>query len=143
QALSASAWTGAAFAGYFVPRLLMLLGIGCVIHYARDGLWMPRGAAERPVWSIWLGYLATLTVINAFWAWGYFDHNAVLVLASVLSGFAFMAMAGHLWGGNAIIGLMFFAVAAVCIQWPTTAALALGTSWLVAMLILGRRYGSE
>lgn len=141
-AMSASAWTAAAFAGYFVPRLLMLIGIGCVIHYARDGLWMPRGVAERPVWSIWLGYLATLTVVNVFWAWGYFDHNGVLVLASILSGFAFIAMAGHLWGGNAILGVMFFGVAAVCIGWPSVAALAVGAGWLVAMIVLGRRYGN-
>lgn len=141
-AMSSSAWTTAALAGYFVPRLLMLIGIGWVIHGARDGLWMPRGVAERPVWSIWLGYLATLTMINVFWGMGYFDHAAVMVLASVVSGFAFMAMAGHLWGGNVILGLMFFGVAFLCAVMPSVSALLLGTGWLFAMLVLGRRYGT-
>ena len=101
---------------------------------------MPRGIAERPVWSIWLGYLATLTFVNALWAVGYFDHLDVMVLASLTSGFAFLAMAGHLWGGNAILGLMFLMVAGACVSLPVAAPLFLGTGWLIAMLVLGRRY---
>ncbi|WP_404309118.1 serine/threonine-protein kinase [Neorhodopirellula lusitana] len=141
--MSLSAWSVPAFLGYFVPRFMMLLGIGGIIHFARDGLWMPRGIAERPVWSIWLGYLATLTVINVFWAQGYFDHNDVMVLAGVMSGFAFLAMAGHLWGGSAILGLLFFVVSALCVRWPSAAPLLLGTAWLVSMWVLGRRYGKS
>ncbi|TWU01768.1 serine/threonine-protein kinase [Neorhodopirellula pilleata] len=140
SAMSASAWTVAALSGYFVPRLFMLVGIGLIIHHSRDGLWMPRGIAERPVWSIWLGYLATLTFVNVLWAVGYFDHLDVMVLASLTSGFAFLAMAGHLWGGNAILGGMFLSVAGACVALPVLAPLFLGTAWLVAMLVLGHRY---
>lgn len=142
-AMSASAWTVAALAGYFGPRLFMLASIGTIIHYSRDGLWMPRGIAERPVWSIWLGYLATLTFVNVLWAVGYFDHLDVLVLASLTSGFAFLAMAGHLWGGNAILGVMFLMVAGACVAMPFAAPLFLGSAWLIAMLVLGRRYGKR
>lgn len=142
MAMSASAWTAAALAGYFVPRLLMLFGIALIIHRARDGLWMPRGIAERPVWSIWLGYLATLFMVNLLWAVGYFDHADVMVLASLTSGFAFQAMAGHLWGGNAILGAMFFAVAGACVAMPAASPMWLGTAWLIAMMVLGNRYGA-
>ncbi|MCM2372413.1 serine/threonine-protein kinase [Aporhodopirellula aestuarii] len=142
ESMLLSAWSSSSFLGYFLPRMFMLAGIAWTIHYARDGQWMPRGVAERPVWSIWLGYLATLTMINGFWAFGYFDHSDVMVLAGVLSGFGFLAMAGHLWGGNAITGLMFFAIAVGSAAWPRVSPLLLGTGWMIAMSVLARRYAA-
>lgn len=140
QSMSQSAFSTASLLGYFVPRILMLVGIGWTIHYSRDGCWMPRGMAERPVWSIWLGYLAALTMVNVLWSAGYFDHADVMVLASLMSGFGFLAMAGHLWGGNVISGVIFFAIAALGAFWPRLSPLLLGSGWLAAMWILGRRY---
>ncbi|WP_146390287.1 serine/threonine-protein kinase [Allorhodopirellula solitaria] len=140
QAMSDSALSTASMLGYFVPRLLMLIGIGWTIHYSRDGCWMPRGVAERPVWSIWLGYLASLTLVNLLWAAGYFDHTDVMVLAAMMSGFGFFAMAGHLWGGNAISGAIFFVIAGLSAAWPRWSPLFLGASWMFAMWLLGRRY---
>jgi serine/threonine protein kinase len=142
QKMSRSALSTASLLGYFLPRLLMLLGIGWRIHHARDGMWMPRGVAERPVWSIWLGYLAALTMINVLWAMTFFDHAEVMVLAAVLSGFGFFAMAGHLWGGNAITGFLFLLVAALSAAWPRLSPLFLGSGWMAAMWILGRRYAA-
>ncbi len=142
QSMSQSALSTASLLGYFVPRLFMLIGIGWTIHNARDGCWMPRGVAERPVWSIWLGYLAALAMVNVLWAAGYFDHSDVMVLAALMSGFGFLAMAGHLWGGNAISGIIFFVIAGLNASWPRLSPLLLGSGWLIAMWILGRRYAA-
>ncbi len=142
QSMSKSAFSTASLLGYFTPRLIMLLGIGWTIHYSRDGVWMPRGVAERPVWSIWLGYLAALTMVNLLWAAGFFDHTDVMVLAALMSGFGFLAMAGHLWGGNAISGAIFFLIAALSARWPHLSPLLLGSGWLIAMWILSRRYAA-
>ncbi len=140
--MSKSALSSASLLGYFMPRLFMLIGIGWTIHDSRDGCWMPRGVAERPVWSIWLGYLAALTMVNVLWAAGYFDHADVMVLAALMSGFGFLAMAGHLWGGNVISGAIFFVVAGLSAVWPRLSPLLLGSGWLIAMWILGRRYAA-
>lgn len=140
QSMSESALSTASVLGYFVPRLLMLVGIGYTIHNSRDGCWMPRGVAERPVWSIWLGYLAVLAMVNVLWAAGFFDHADVMVLAALMSGFGFLAMAGHLWGGNAISGGIFLIIAALNACWPRFSPILLGSGWLIAMWILSRRY---
>jgi len=140
QGTSIAAATPLAWWGYFIPRLAMLTGIALVIQRARDGVWLPQVAAERPVWSIWLGYLVTLTLVNAFWWAGVWDYASVMILACVMSGFAFLAMAGHLWGGNAVIAGGFFIAAVASVLFPGASALFLGTMWLTAMRVLARRY---
>ncbi|MCC9658921.1 serine/threonine-protein kinase [Rhodopirellula halodulae] len=129
-----------AFWGYFVPRICMLGGIAWVIGNARDGLWMPQISAERPVWSVWLGYLVALTSINLLWMSGNLDHPTVMVLACVMSGFAFIAVAGHMWGGSALLGLGFIGMAFASVAIPTVAPLFLGGWWMVTMLVFSRRY---
>ena len=49
---------------YWLPRLVMFGLIFGTIYRARDGSLSPRSIAERPVWSIWLGYLCALAVVN-------------------------------------------------------------------------------
>ncbi len=45
---------------FWMPRAIMLCTIFAAIYYARQGSILPRSVAERPVFSIWLGYLLTL-----------------------------------------------------------------------------------
>ena len=85
----------------FLPRVAMLAAIGAIIYRSRGGHWMPRTLAERPVWSIWGGYLAVLFFVNAARLLDLIDDPWVLVIASLSSGMAFISMAGHLWGGSA------------------------------------------
>ncbi|WP_430454337.1 bifunctional serine/threonine protein kinase/MFS transporter [Rhodopirellula europaea] len=135
-----AAWSQPAFWGYFVPRLLMLGGIAWVIGRARDGLWLPRISAERPVWSIWLGYLVALSSINLLWISGNLDHSGVMVMACVMSGFAFIAIAGHMWGGSALLGMGFIGMAFASVAIPVAAPLFLGGWWMVTMLVFSKRY---
>ena len=90
---------------YWATRTLMLGAIFVEIYRARGGAILPRTVAERPVWSIWLGYLATLGAINVIHAWAGLEQLRMLPIAAALSGFGFIAMAGHVWGGSALFGI--------------------------------------
>ena len=99
------------WASYWTPRFTMLSSIAGLIYWARGGSLRPRTVAERPVWSIWLGYLAALGVVNLLLVIGGMNPDALFPVAAALSGFGFIAMSGHVWGGSAILGLAFLVVA--------------------------------
>ncbi len=125
---------------YWIPRLTMFALIFGTIYRARDGSLSPRSIAERPVWSIWLGYLSALAVVNVLLFIGDVSQSALFPLASALSGFAFVAMAGHIWGGSALAGIAFFLVAPLMAWWPEIAPLLFGTMYLVAILAISQHY---
>ena len=128
------------WATYWSPRAVMLGLIGAQIYYARGGSVLPRTVAERPVYSIWLGYLAALGVINIVLLIKGVDTSFLIPVAAALSGFGFVAMAGHVWGGSAIFGLGFFIIALLS-AWLTGAAPVLfGSMWLVSLIALGQHY---
>jgi serine/threonine-protein kinase len=127
-------------AAYWFPRIAMFALILGTIYYARHGSLSPRSIAERPVWSIWLGYLSTLAVINLLLILGDIDQSALFPLASALSGFAFLAMAGHIWGGSAIAGLAFFVLAPATALLPEIAPLLFGTMYLISVFSISQHY---
>lgn len=118
----------------------MLAAMSGLIYWARGGSLSPRTVAERPVWSIWIGYLAALAVVNLLLAIGGIDRDALFSLAAALSGFGFIAMSGHVWGGSAILGLAFLVVSVVTAFWMPIASLLFGTMWLVSLITLGHHY---
>jgi len=124
----------------WLPRGVMMGLIFVVFYRARDGALLPRSIAERPVWSIWIGYLAALGTVNLLTATGLMHRSSIFVIGSVLSGFGFLAMAGHAWGGSALFGVAFLVVAFVAAYFPPVAPLAYGTMWLVSLLWLARHY---
>ena len=128
---------------YWPARALMLCAIFVVIYRARDGAMLPSSVAERPVWSIWIAYLATLATLNLITIASGDEQGNVFQAAAALSGFAFIAMSGHIWGGAAPLGLGFLAIAAACALAPSVSPLLLGTMWLLSMLILARHYRSK
>lgn len=125
---------------YWIPRLIMFTLIFGIIYRARDGSLSPRSIAERPVWSIWLGYLSALAVINVLWLTGDIDGSALFPLASALSGFAFVAMAGHIWGGSALAGIAFFLLAPLTAWLPSLAPLMFGGMYLISVLAISQHY---
>lgn len=128
---------------YWIPRVIMLSSIAWIIYSSRGGSLEPRTAAERPVWSIWIGYLATLATMNLMLVVRGIDESALFPLATAMSGFGFIAMAGHVWGGTGVIGLGFLALAVLLTATPATAPLWFGGAWFVAMAILGTRYRGQ
>jgi serine/threonine-protein kinase len=127
---------------FWIPRILMMAVIFAAIYHAREGLLLPRSVAERPVWSIWLGYLATLAVMNVLSAIAGIEHTSLFPIASALSGFGFIAMSGHVWGGSALFGLAFFVVAVLTTLFVAQAPLLFGTMWLISLLSLAGHYRS-
>lgn len=125
---------------FWIPRLTMFTLIIGTIYRARDGSLSPRSIAERPVWSIWLGYLSALAVINLLLV--IYKINPVLLfpLASALSGFAFVAMAGHIWGGSALAGFGFFLVAMLMPLNLRFAPLLFGAMYLISIVAISQHY---
>ncbi|MCA9136909.1 MAG: serine/threonine protein kinase [Planctomycetales bacterium] len=128
------------YIAFWIPRLSMFALIIGTIYRARDGSLSPRSIAERPVWSIWLGYLSALAVVNVLLAYYQIDHRLLFPFASALSGFAFIAMAGHIWGGSALAGVAFFVVAIVMPMDLTIAPLLFGTMYLISIIAISQHY---
>ena len=125
---------------FWVPRLSMFLVIVGIIYRARDGRMTPRTVAERPVYSIWLGYLSSLFVANVLTLLGVVPQTSLFPITATLSGFGFLAMSGHVWGGTAILGLAFMLTALAlpfCAVW---APLVFGAMWCVALTVLASHY---
>jgi eukaryotic-like serine/threonine-protein kinase len=125
---------------YWLPRLAMMIAIGARILYARGGSLIPRTVAERPVWSIWIGYLTVLGSVNALSLAGVIETQALFPLTSLLSGFGFIAMAGHVWGVAGLFGLGFILIAGICVWIPSTAPLWFGSMWLISLGTLATHY---
>lgn len=125
---------------FWIPRLFMLAAIFLTIYRARGGSLLPRSVAERPVWSIWLGYLLTLATVNLLALIGSLDQDSLFPITAGLSGFGFVAMSGHVWGGSAMFGIGFFAVSLISVFSISFAPLWFGTVWLISLLSLARHY---
>lgn len=125
---------------YWIPRFAMFVVIFVWIYRARGGSILPRTVAERPVWSIWIGYVATLATVNLVLVLGDIDPRVLIPMASALSGFGFLAMSGHVWGGSALFGLCFFAVSLVTIYLTTIAPMLFGSMWLISLWSLAKHY---
>lgn len=125
---------------FWIPRLSMFVILAGVIHHYRGGKWTPRNNAERPIWSIWIGYLITLTVMNLLVLVSGIPERTIFPMAAALSGFGFLSLGGHIWGGCTLIGLGFQLVTLLTALLPEIAPLVFGTAWLFATSALARRY---
>jgi serine/threonine-protein kinase len=81
-----------------------------------------------------------LAAVNLVLVLGEIEPHFLFAMAAVLSGFGFIAMAGHVWGGSAIFGLVFLAVSLLAAIFPEPAPLLFGTTWLISLLALGGHY---
>ena len=133
-------WSLAPWLAYLTPRVVMLGLIFFEIYRAREGVLSPRTVAERPLWSIWLGYLASLGVLNVVLILNRSSPLDLFPISSALSAFGFIAMAGHAWGGSALLGLGFLVVTILTTLFPPLAPLIFGAMWLISLIVLGRHY---
>lgn len=125
---------------FWLPRITMFMLLLAIIYFYRSGVLVPRSVAERPLWSIWIGYVLTLATMNVLLLMGGISTDALFPVAATLSGFGFMAMAGHVWGMSMVIGAGFHLVAMLMLLLPRFAPLLLGSMWLLGMGVLSRRY---
>ena len=124
---------------HWLPRAVMFGLIAITIYRAHGRSLLPHGGVERPVWSIWLGYLATLGVMNLLLSLRG-DRDAFFPIACALSGFGFVSMSGHVWGGSALIGIAFLATSIVMVALPDLAPLMFGLIWFIGLGVLGYHY---
>ncbi len=116
---------------------------------------MPTSAAERELWTIWIGYFATYFIVviitrlliycevmHANPAWGghaYFKELLPYPFISMVSGLAFFIMGANYWGRCYTFGAAFFIAAALMPMQMTLAPLVFGVLWTVTLLMLGMR----
>ncbi|MEL7266942.1 MAG: serine/threonine-protein kinase, partial [Planctomycetota bacterium] len=133
-------WRPTAYLEYWIVRAAMFVGIIGTIVWFRSGDFLPRSSAERPLWSIWCGYIIAQAISNGLVWYGDHPHNHSYLHALVLSGFGFIAMAGNVWGGCYLLGAAFLAAVIPATMFPEFGSLILGTTWLISLSVLGRRY---
>jgi serine/threonine-protein kinase len=125
-------------------RFVQFALMGVVFWRFRSGRLLPSSAAERQLWSIWLGYLA-----GGFIIWLIYrelnrgpatmSELTLYPTRAVLAGLAFFAMGGSYWGRCYLFGLAFFGVAALMPFYLTWAPLEFGLLWSATLLGIGLR----
>jgi serine/threonine-protein kinase len=134
---------------------LLLCGAALWFYPRRSPL--PANAAERQVWSIWVGYLAAygtsglvsrLLLSGSVRATGAPDWQEAVPypFAAILSGLAFWVTGGSYGGRYYAIGLAFLALALLMPLRLGWAPLEFGLLWAVCLAAVGwhlRRLGAE
>ena len=125
---------------YWIPRSMMFALLIGIIYYYREGSLRPRSSPERPIWSIWVGYLSSLATVNIVISVQGFSQTQIFPISCALAGFGFVAMGGHLWGFCYLLGALFFACSILSLAIGPTSILCTGVCWLIAMSALGYQY---
>jgi serine/threonine protein kinase len=142
------------------PRTLIMVArasqfalIGLVFWRNRGRRLLPTTAAERELWTIWIGYLlsygACLFVVRSLFEYGLIvrgpeavQRNQDLLVypfSSLLSGLAFFVMGSNYWGRCYAVGLAFWGIALLMPGYLEFAPLAFGLLWSSVLLFLGLR----
>ncbi|MBM4069447.1 MAG: serine/threonine protein kinase [Planctomycetes bacterium] len=136
-----------------LARLAQFVFIAIVFWRNRGDRLLPTSAAERELWTIWIGYIfaygVTSLVIRTLIHLGIITggagqppHWEELVLypfSSVASGLAFFIMGCNYWGRLYAVGIAFFVLAILIPYHLEWAPLAFGTLWSGALVALGFR----
>jgi serine/threonine protein kinase len=132
------------WAAFWVPRSIFFgLLIMWLWRYGFGNGFFPSNAIERQLWAVWLGYI--LAFASVYWvvrAKGE-SHLEMYGAGMALSGLAWFAMGGSIWGRAYLIGLLFFLAAplmAFYLDKSPWAPAMFGLSWAVTLLIVGARY---
>jgi len=135
----AEEWTA-----FWVPRGVFFAAFAVWLwRYGFGAGFFPTNAVERQLWAVWLGYL--LAFASIFWvmrAKGE-GHLEMYGAGMALSGLAWFAMGGSIWGGCYVIGLLYMGAAplmATYLDRSPWAPAAFGLSWAVTLLVVGGRY---
>ena len=101
---------------------------------------LPTNSAERLIWVVWIGYLLALGAVNATrFVYGH-DQREAYASFAILTGFGFLIMGTHVWGGGYVVGLLFMIAAPILAMVTDIAPLAFGLLWAGALLTFGFHY---
>ena len=133
-------------------RAIQFVLIGALFWANRGRQLLPTTAAERELWTIWIGYFCTyvgvLAVTRLLFAFDVVETGTGMKEAhwreclpypfvSLTAGLAFFVMGSNYWGRCYAIGASFWLLAAAMPFQPTLAPLGFGLMWFVALMILG------
>jgi serine/threonine protein kinase len=142
----------------WLPRGAQFLLLAAVFCWQRRGRsLLPTNAAERQLWTIWLGYLLayqlSVIVCREFFHRGLtiqgLRHGEDLLrypFSAILSGLAFFVMGSGYWGRCYAFGAIFFVLAALMPLHLDWAPLEFGGLWSIVLLWIGlylRRTGQQ
>jgi serine/threonine protein kinase len=110
-----------------------------VFYRFRTPAVLPRSAAERQLWAIWLGYFAATAIIvlsnNQLARLGKIsDDLAFYPLWSALSGLSFFVMGSSYWGRLYVVGGAFFVLALLMPFQLAWAPLEFGIVWAASLV---------
>ena len=134
----------AEWAAFWIPRagFFVLFGVW-LWKYSFGNGFLPTNAVERQLWAIWLGYF--LAFASVFWvmrARGE-GHLEMYGAGMALSGLAWFATGGCVWGGCYVVGLVYLLAApfmALYLDRSPWAPAAFGLAWALTLLVVGGRY---
>jgi serine/threonine-protein kinase len=152
--------TGQADVYCWLARFVQFGVMAAVFWRYRPRTLMPTSAAERQLWSIWIGYLVAYGV-SVMASRMLFRHHILahdpttperwgeLIFyptSAILSGLAFFIMGSNYWGRCYAVGLAFMGLALVMPLRLAWAPVEFGLAWCVALVSFGlhlRRLGRE
>ena len=142
-----------------VARGLLFVFLGVLFWHNRSSRLLPTSAAERELWTIWIGYFATyfcvVIVIRLLSYMSVLEDNLQgpvhrymkellpYPFISLVSGLAFFIMGANYWGRCYAIGLAFFAAAPLMTFDLTHGPLIFGILWGVTLVMLGLHLGRQ
>ncbi len=134
-------------------RIMQFVFLGALFWYNRRCQLLPTSAAERELWSIWIGYFTTYffivivtRILIGIDALRIPDDNRMQIylpellpypFIALVSGLAFFVMGANYWGRCYVFGLTFFLLGPVIALDLTLGPLLFGVLWSVTLLILG------
>ncbi len=115
----------------------------------RKGL-LPASTAERQLWTVWISYVLTCTVVARLLR-GMFGEEALYEgktypFFCAITGLAFFVLGSSYWGMCYALGLAFFVLSGLLLLDPLWGPLAYGGLWTAALLTVGlrlRKLGQE
>jgi eukaryotic-like serine/threonine-protein kinase len=134
-------------------RMMLFVFLAGLFWLNRRSQLLPRSAAERELWTIWIGYFATyffivivirllafLEIIQPHAQWkaaNYFQELLPYPFISMVSGLAFFIMGANYWGRCYAIGLVFLVTAPLMTLDLTFGPLIFGVIWGAVLVIMG------
>jgi serine/threonine protein kinase len=121
---------------------------GIFLWQCRGRSLLPTSAAERQLWSLWLGYMAAYGVILLVYSMllnrglhisgvRQYDELIRYPSSAVLSGLVFFVMGSNYWGRCYAIGAVFFILAALMPLHLNWAPVEFGAVWGVTLAFIG------
>jgi eukaryotic-like serine/threonine-protein kinase len=143
--------TGQPHAMILLARMTQFVLLGLLFWYNRGSRLLPTSAAERELWTIWIGYFASyfaalvttrlllrLEVLYPGLATpGPMPELLPYPFISITSGLAFFIMGSNYWGRCYAFGVAFLALAALMPLRLDWAPLAFGVLWSSTLVALG------